>query len=440
MSTQVFVNPDISTQADGAQSSRVPVPLQEDPCEAIRQAYLVGTDIESKPFKYLVVTETPESPHIVAPPTCYVEESEGSGMSGARSTSSNSTVPLSPDHPLTHTTPALVPILRKTAHMAVRIPAAMSPGLSVGIAEVGTMSDSAFRKRVMSSYDSSPSPTLPVQKRYRGTSELILDTDSEEDEEIEESSDSDSESEDAEDEGPTVEDEDPTAGDEGLAREMRASVWESRVVRAIPVIRTAVSEPLGLGYEVLRHRELALEEDHDPPTLATWTDPKDSIVYIDVPTYPPPAPPAQTPPSPEWSSGSFFISPAPSIVRSPISSPMISLTVPSPIASPVATFTTTILDDEDQFIYVGAKLELYRSILQDHTQRLDAMPPILFTEIDRDTALQRELHEMGGRVTALEREMDHRRVILEFSMLSGKLAKNRQAAHTGTTVYLSVGI
>nr|GFB49728.1 hypothetical protein [Tanacetum cinerariifolium] len=30
------------------------------------------------------------------------------------------------------------------------------------------MPDSAFRKRFRSSYDSSPSPTLPFRKRYRG--------------------------------------------------------------------------------------------------------------------------------------------------------------------------------------------------------------------------------------------------------------------------------
>nr|GEZ36181.1 hypothetical protein [Tanacetum cinerariifolium] len=35
------------------------------------------------------------------------------------------------------------------------------------------------------------------------------------------------------------------------------------------------------------------------PTLTRWIDPEDGMVYIDVPTYPPPAPPAQTPPSPE---------------------------------------------------------------------------------------------------------------------------------------------
>ncbi|GKF99487.1 hypothetical protein Tco_0298270, partial [Tanacetum coccineum] len=46
----VFVDLESSTQADGAQSSRVPVPLHEDPYEAIRQAYLDGTDTESEPF------------------------------------------------------------------------------------------------------------------------------------------------------------------------------------------------------------------------------------------------------------------------------------------------------------------------------------------------------------------------------------------------------
>ncbi|GKG59238.1 hypothetical protein Tco_0602947, partial [Tanacetum coccineum] len=57
---------------------------------------------------------------------------------------------------------------------------------------------------------------------------------------------------------------------------------------------------------------------------------------------------------------------------------MISLTVPSP------TLTATIPVDEDQFIEIGAQLELYRGILQDHTQHLDAMPPTLFADIDRD--------------------------------------------------------
>nr|GFC26259.1 hypothetical protein [Tanacetum cinerariifolium] len=200
-------------QQQGAQSSRVSVPLPEDPYEAIMQAYLEWMDTESEPFEDQE-SETHESSHVVAPPTCHVKESEGSGTSGARSMSSYSTTPLSPDHPLTHTTPILVPILRRTVRMAVHVPPVMSHGLSAGIAEVVAIPDSSFRKRFRSSYDSSPSPTLLVRKRYKGTSELILGADSEE---IDESSDFDSESENAEDEGPTAKDGDPTAGDEGLA-------------------------------------------------------------------------------------------------------------------------------------------------------------------------------------------------------------------------------
>nr|GEW44251.1 hypothetical protein [Tanacetum cinerariifolium] len=196
MSTLVFVDPDISTQADGAQSSRVPVPLPEDPYEAIRQDYLVRTNAESEPFKDPVETETPESPHIVALPTCHVKESEGLGTSGARSMSSDSTAPLSLDHPLTHTTPVLVPSLPRTIRMAVHVSPMMSPRFSVSIEEVAAMLDSTFCK---SERD-----------------ELGDKDDEDEDEEVEESLDSDSESEDAEDEGPTAEEEDPAAGDEGL--------------------------------------------------------------------------------------------------------------------------------------------------------------------------------------------------------------------------------
>ncbi|GJX04472.1 hypothetical protein Tco_0190388 [Tanacetum coccineum] len=171
---------------------------------------------------------------------------------------------------------------------------------------------------------------------------------------MDESSDSDSVSVDAEDEGPTIEDEDPTAGDEGLA------AWDE-----------GPSEPLGLGYGALRVREIALGEGRMPsvfkvgqssgsileserpervsalrqPTLTIWIDLEDGIAYIDVPAYPPPAPPAQTPPSPELSSGSLPISLAPSIVPSPISSPMIPLTVPSHVASPATAETKGFLTE-----------------------------------------------------------------------------------------------
>nr|GFC82522.1 hypothetical protein [Tanacetum cinerariifolium] len=135
--------------------------------------------------------------------------------------SSDSTAPLSPDHPLTHTTPTLVPILRRSVRMAVRVPPMMLPGLSTSMAEVAAMSDLAFCKRFRSSYESSPSsspPDIPSRKRYQGTSELVEDDmdveddeegdDKEEDEEMKESLDFDS--------GPAVED-DPAVGDEVLA-------------------------------------------------------------------------------------------------------------------------------------------------------------------------------------------------------------------------------
>ncbi|GKA38768.1 hypothetical protein Tco_0731319 [Tanacetum coccineum] len=355
-----------------------------DPYEAIRQACLVETDFESEPFEDPVETETLESPHTVVsptslpdntPPTRHAEESVDSDMSSARPTSSDFNAPLSLDHPLTYTSPTLVPFLHRTARMAVRVPPAMSPSLSASIAEVAAMSDSAFRKRFRSSYESSPSsspPDLPSRKRSWGTSELVEDEE-EEDEEVEESSDSDSESEDAKDEGPTAEDEGPAAGDEGLAagdegpgmRVESLGLGGDEAVpegqqRAAPVMETAVGEPLGLGYGALRRREIASREGQMPsvfevgqgsgsvpeperpervsalrqPTLTTWIDLEDGRAYIDVPAYPPPTPPVQTPPSPEWSSGSLPVSPAPSIVPLPISSPMIPLTVPSLVASP----------------------------------------------------------------------------------------------------------
>ncbi|GKB94564.1 hypothetical protein Tco_0980701 [Tanacetum coccineum] len=69
------------------------------------------------------------------------------------------------------------------------------------------------------------------------------------------------------------------------------------------------------------------------------------MVYIDVPTYPPPAPPVQTPPSPEWTSGSLHIFPSPSVVPSHVSSPMVPLTASSPVASPATAETEGFLTE-----------------------------------------------------------------------------------------------
>ncbi|GJZ73417.1 hypothetical protein Tco_0637563 [Tanacetum coccineum] len=349
----VFVDPEISTQADGAQSPQVRVPFPEDLYEAIRQACLVEKDTESEPFKDPVETVTPESPHTIAsptslpdstPPTRHAEESEDSDTSGARSTPSDFTAPLSPDHLLTHTTPTLVSFLRRTARMAVRVPPAMSPGLSASIAEVAAMSDSAFCKRFRSSYQSSPSsspPDLSSRKRSRGTSELVEDDEDdddkedeeEEDEEVEESLDFNR------DEGLVAGDEGPGMRVESLGLGGDKAVLEGQQ-RAAPVVETAVGEPLGLGYGELRCWEIASREGQMPSVFEI--DLEDGRAYIDATTYPPPALPVQTLPSSEWSSGSLLVSPAPSIV------------------------------------------EMQGGLIHDHTVRLRELSPALFERHDRD--------------------------------------------------------
>ncbi|GKE72952.1 hypothetical protein Tco_1534993 [Tanacetum coccineum] len=246
----------------------------------------------------------------------------------------------------------------------------MSSGLSASMAEVAAMSESALRKRFWSSYESSLSvspPDLPSRKHYRGTFELVEDSeddDDEEDEEIEESMDSDSVSEDAEDEGPTAEDEDPAAEDEGLTARGHS----------------VKSDGLGLEEE----EEAVPGESERPKRVSTfrqpaWTDPEDHMIYIDIPNYPLPAPRVQTPPSPEWTSGSLPISPSPSDVSSPISSPMIPLTVPSPVA------TLAVVETKGFLTKLGAQVQMQGGLISDHIVRLEELLPALFERYDRDT-------------------------------------------------------
>ncbi|GJS56469.1 hypothetical protein Tco_0629831 [Tanacetum coccineum] len=148
------------------------------------------------------------------------QEFEASEPSGTRTVSSHSpissdsTAPLSPDHPLTHVSPTSTPT-RVSFH----------PALSL----------SSFCKRYRSSYKTpspSSSPILPVQKRYRGTSQLILDNDSDGDklgeedtkeDEEDESSDADDErereSQGLDDEGQGLDDEGQGLDDEGKSLE-----------------------------------------------------------------------------------------------------------------------------------------------------------------------------------------------------------------------------
>ncbi|GKD31385.1 hypothetical protein Tco_1242163 [Tanacetum coccineum] len=301
--------------------------------------------------------------------------------------------------------------------MAMPVPPAMSSGLSASMEGVVAMFESTLRKRFRSSYESSPSvspPDLPSRKRDRGTSELVEDSEEdndEEDEEIEGSMDSDSVSEDAEDDGPTVEDEDPAAEDEGLTAGVEGPDMDYEGYGLDDESRgiddeghSIESDGLGLGYGALRRRELAFEEGDvygtfevgqgsgsapesgrpervlafRQPTLTTWIDPKDGMIYIDIPDYSPLAPPIQTPPLPEWTSDSLLIYPSHSDVPSPISSPMIPLTVPSPVAIPAAVETKGFLTK------LGAQVKMQGGLIHDHSVRLEELPPALFDRYDRD--------------------------------------------------------
>ncbi|GJR80273.1 hypothetical protein Tco_0151058 [Tanacetum coccineum] len=302
MSTPAHIDLETISQTDGVRSSRVPIPLYDDPYMEIRQAYLATiTDSKFGPFEDFRETEIPQPLPIASSPVPssddpYLIEFEASELSDTRITSSHSTAPsdattpLSPNHPVTQTAPTLTlsrPLYyRKTARMAVHTQPTMSPGLPIRVTEAMTLSPSSFCKR---------------------------------------------------------------------------SVPDQQVVDETPTHRIHVR--------------------------TIWIDPEDDTVYLDIEIDPLSRAPVQTSASPEWSSGSLPVSPA-------------SMTVPSPIALLVTTPTSTIAVDEDEFLEVEVQLELHGSILHDHTQRLDALPPTLLeghdqdiTELlDKSRAVREEIH------------------------------------------------
>nr|GFA34950.1 hypothetical protein [Tanacetum cinerariifolium] len=233
-------------------------------------------------------------------------------ISSYSSASSDSTAPLSPDHPLTHVSPTFTPtralFYRRTARMTIHAQPAISSGHSARVAEAMTLSDSAFCKRS--------------------------------------------------EEGP------------GLKGRKEETVPEGQQ-QAVPAMDTIVGELLALSYKTLRRRELVVGEDQVPGTFE--------------------------------------------VVKA--------LVVLSPIASLVATPTATISIDEDQFLEVGAQLELYGSILHDQTQCMDVLPPTLFEGYDRDlrelytrlVAVRDEIFSQRYRFRILERE--HDRTTMTFSAI-----------------------
>ncbi|GJX07404.1 hypothetical protein Tco_0195336 [Tanacetum coccineum] len=306
-------------------------------------AHLVDTDTESN------LEEAPSEPSNIRI------------TSSHSSASSDSTAPLSPDHPLTQAsptpTPTRVSFHHRTARMVPRTQHTLSPGMSGRIVEATALSLSSFYKRVHL---------------------IILDTKTED-----ESSDLNAERKGhylddkghgLDEEGHSLDDEGQGLKDMGPGLEEEEEAAPEGQQQAVPVMYTTASEPLGLGYGVLRSCELALGEGSVPSTF-------------------------ETPPSLECSSGSLPISPS-------------STVVPSPIASLVTTPAATISVDKDQFLEVAARLELYRSILHDHTQQLDALPPTLFKGYDRilrelNTRLILALRAWAGQTDAQRAALWH---------------------------------
>ncbi|GKB65466.1 hypothetical protein Tco_0921652 [Tanacetum coccineum] len=266
--------------------------------------------------------------------------------------------------------------------MTVRVQPAMSPGHSARVTEAMSLSDSAFCKNTDNEGDE------------------LGDEDIEEDESL----DVDDERERSNDKVHRLDDKGRGLEGEGLGLEEEEEAAPEGQQQAVLVVDIAASEPLGLGYGAARRRALESIEVIAPstyevgqssrsmpeqqgayrvfafrqPTLTTWLDPEDDIVYTDIPIYP-----------------------------------------------PVAPFRHRYL--------LSGRL--------DHTQCLDALPPTLIADIDSDvrelytrsgvvrdeifsqryddhrlihdmlvqqTAMKHKLQEMRGRVTALKQEKDRR--------------------------------
>ncbi|GJR28633.1 hypothetical protein Tco_1104865 [Tanacetum coccineum] len=190
--------PETITPTGRAQDNPLISPFHDDPYMLVRQAYTpIATDTESEPFKDPIKTKetqplslraTPLSPDYIPASPDYTpitphsdEESDPMEAPETRSSSPlDSTSPLSPDHPLTQTSPTPTPprafFYRSTARMAM----CTQPTLSLGI-------------------------SARVTDAMTGTSEPILDTKTEGDESKAEGT--SLESGESEDEGPGSESE-----------------------------------------------------------------------------------------------------------------------------------------------------------------------------------------------------------------------------------------
>nr|GEY93748.1 hypothetical protein [Tanacetum cinerariifolium] len=315
-------------------------------------AQLVNTNIKLDPDEASSEAEESQPLGFGVPFTSV--EFEASKPLGTRTVSSHSpvsldsTAPLSLDHSLTHVSHTLTPTQVFFHHMTARMAMRTQPTLSPGI----------------------------------GTSELILDTDSEECELGNEDT-----KEDKGDESSNADDKRERERDEDLGLEEEEVVPEGQQ-QAFLVVEKAASEPLELGYDLLGRHELAMEEYQ--PTLDTWVDPKDGRVYTDIPAYVPLYAPVQTSSSPEWSLGSLPVSP---------SSPCLNALPP--------TLVTNINKDVRELCTRSGAVRDEIFSQRYATARYDDHRPIHGMLVQQAT-MQRELQEMRGHVTTLKKERSRR--------------------------------
>nr|GEY10652.1 hypothetical protein [Tanacetum cinerariifolium] len=376
------------------------VPKYDDPYLIVRHAHtLAATDTEFEPQKAPSKTEelqllaarteppssdrTPTLPNPTPVSPLTNEEFEVSALSDTRITSSHSTAPpdsttpLSLEHPLTYTTPTLTlswPLYyRRTAHMVVRTQPTMSPGLSARVTKLMTLSLSSLRKRYRSSYETPSSSlasslTLPVRKRYRGTSELVEDIETEVGELEAEGFDSEREE----------------SKDAGLDLKGHSS-------RSVP-----------------EHQRINQTPTHRLPTHAMLVDLVDVTAYTDIPIFVPPVhTPVLNPSSLKWSSGSLHAN---------LTS--VELENEGFLAELGAQLGSLERAQEQATITFGALWRLVLA-LEAWTGHKDAQRAAMWQAryedhmlIDdllvQNATIQRKLKEMRDRVTTLEQERSRR--------------------------------
>ncbi|GJR31468.1 putative ribonuclease H-like domain-containing protein [Tanacetum coccineum] len=131
---------------------------------------------------------------------------------------------------------------------------------------------------------------------------------------------------------------------------------EDQHQQAVQAEDTSKDEPLGLGYGVARRHALELAEDLVPSTYKVGQSFRSTLNQRIADETPTPRLPVHN----TWEDPKD---------DSPV--------IPSLVASLVPAASV----DEDDLLEIGAQLKLHRSILHDHTERLDALPPTLFKDM-----------------------------------------------------------